>query len=77
MTFRVCGVNARLAGVFRLRWEFGVECDDVFGWGDIRCVVVFATLRGETVFCTLGGAAFSTPSVGVTTTFDFRLLAPS
>jgi hypothetical protein len=49
----------------------------VFGWGDICCAVVFATLGGETVFCTLGGAAFSTPSVGGITTFDFRRVAPS
>jgi hypothetical protein len=77
MTCGVCGVTERLSGVFCLRWEFGVECDDVFGWGDIFCVVVFFTLGGEAVVCTLGGAAFSTLSVGVTTTFDVRRLAPS
>jgi hypothetical protein len=76
MTCGVCGVTARLAGVFCLRWEFGVECGDVFGWGDICCAVVFATLGGENMVCTLWGAVFSTPSVGVTITFDFRRLAP-
>jgi hypothetical protein len=53
MTCGVCGVTARLAGVFCLRWEFGVECADVFGWGDICCAFVFATLGGENVVCTL------------------------
>jgi hypothetical protein len=59
-----CGVTARLAGVFCLRLELVFACYDVFGWGDICFVVVFATLGGETVVFTLGGAAFSTPSVG-------------
>jgi uncharacterized membrane protein len=67
VTCGVCGVTARLAGVFCLRWEFGVECIDVFGWGDICCAFVLATLGGETVVCTLWGAVFSTPAVGVIT----------
>jgi hypothetical protein len=76
ITCGVGGVTARLAGVCCLRWEFGVEYDDVVGCGGIYCAVVFATLGGETVFCTLGGAAFSTPLVGGITTFDFGRIAP-
>jgi hypothetical protein len=76
ITCGFCGMTARLAGVFCLLWEFGVECADVLGWGDICCAVVFATFGGETVVCTLWGAGFSTPSVGVTITFDFRRLEP-
>jgi hypothetical protein len=53
MTCGVCGVTARLAGGFCLRCEFGVECDDVFGLGEIYCAFVSATLGGETVVCTL------------------------
>jgi hypothetical protein len=48
MTCGVCGVTARMAGVFRLQCEFGVKCDDVLGWGDICCAFVPATLGGET-----------------------------
>jgi hypothetical protein len=77
ITCGVGGVTACLGGVCYLRWEFGVECDDVVGWGGICCAFVFATLGGETVFCTLGSAAFSTPSVGGITTFDFCRVAPS
>jgi hypothetical protein len=46
-------VTIRLAGVFCLRCEFGVECDDVFGWREICYASVSATLGGETVVCTL------------------------
>jgi hypothetical protein len=38
----------------------------------ICCPVLFSTLIGETVFCTLGGATFSTLSVWGIITPDFK-----
>jgi hypothetical protein len=53
MTLDVCGVTIGLTGVFCLRCEFGVDCDDKMGWREICYVFVPATLGGETVVCTL------------------------
>jgi hypothetical protein len=49
----------------------------VVGCVVICCAVVFATLGGETVFCTLRGAKNFTLWAGGITTFDFSRVAPS
>jgi hypothetical protein len=38
---------------FCLRCEFGVDCNDVFGWREMCSASMPATLGGETVVCTL------------------------
>jgi hypothetical protein len=55
ITCGVGGVTALLRGVCCLRFEFGVKCDDVVCRVSICCAAVF---------CTLGGATFSTVSEG-------------
>jgi hypothetical protein len=77
MTWDVCGVTIRLRGVFCLRCEFGVDCDDEMGWREICSVSVPVTLGGETVVCTLWGALFSIMSWGVSVLFDLRCFAVS
>jgi hypothetical protein len=76
MTCGVCGVTARLAGVFCRQCEFGVACVVMFCLGEICWAVAFGTLGGETAVCTLGGALLSSFLVGGTTSFALRRVAP-